>query len=397
MVAVPAGFLGYTLRRFIRDGCLSAAGALSYTTLVSLVPLIAIAFAILAAFPIFAATRDKLLADLFGKFVPAVGAEMDYWFRYFADTAVKTTALGVVALGITVVLLLATIEDQLQIIWHVRSSRPWVQRILVYWAIITLGPVLLGVAFSLPAYVSPVAQRTGLVAGALLAAAWARPLVELLPFVLETVVFTLIYGLIPNCRVRWREAAAGGLVAAALIDALKVGFVLYIASLSSYRAVYGALAAIPIFLLWMYIVWAAVLFGAVVAAALPRWRGGRDGAGGATGVARLGLGLALVGALADQRRQGGAVAEARLAERLGVAAAEMADDLALLQRAGFIVPSVGGGWVLARALDSVTLLDFHRALALPLASGRDAAETYARQPRIAVTAPQTASSLPRTR
>jgi DNA-binding IscR family transcriptional regulator len=91
------------------------------------------------------------------------------------------------------------------------------------------------------------------------------------------------------------------------------------------------------------------------------------------------------------------VAEARLAERLGVAAAEMADDLALLQRAGFIVPSVGGGWVLARALDSVTLLDFHRALALPLASGRDAAETYARQPRIAVTAPQTASSLPRTR
>jgi membrane protein len=377
-----AAFIRYVLVRFIGDGCLTAAAALTYTTLVSLVPLIAIAFAVLSAFPIFASVRDQLVTELFAKFVPEVGAELDYWFRYFAGAAVKTTTLGILALAITVVLLLATVEDQLHNIWHVRSPRPWLQRILAYWAILTLGPLLLGTAFSLPSYLDLVARKHGLDAGALLASPWSQHLVNVLPFVLETLAFTLLFELIPNCAVRWREALVGGVVTALLIDALKVGFVLYITSLSSYRAVYGAVAAIPIFLLWMYVVWGAVLFGAVVAAAIPRWRADSCDKPVVAAVERLGLGLAVIAELSAQTRQGGALSTEVLAERLGVAASAADDDLAFLQRAGFVVASASGGWVLARSLDSLTLLDFYRALGLPLAQTLDAAESYPWQARI---------------
>lgn len=371
----------YTVRRFAADGCPSAAGALSYTTLVSLVPIIAIAFAVLSTFPIFASTRDQILADLFSRFVPSVGAEIERWFRSFADTAGQTTALGVVALGITVVLLLAAIEDQLDKIWRVRSPRPWGRRVLIYWAILTLGPLLIGVAFSLPAYVGHVAARTGLNAGALMTAGWAQPLLEVLPFVLETAALMLVYRLIPNCWVRWYEAGAGALVAAVLIDALKRGFVLYIGTISTYRAIYGALAAIPIFLLWMYIVWSAVLFGAVVAAALPGWAGGAVGRDVAA-ADPLGLGLAIIDELAVQRRQGGTLAQVQLAARLGVAPSAIADTLIPLERAGFVVASSDGGWVLARAPDSMTLVDFYRALALPLALDLTAAAAHADESRV---------------
>ena len=380
--AAAPRFLRYVVGRFIRDGCLAAAGALSYTTLVSLVPLIAIVFAILSAFPIFAATRDQILAGLFGRFVPEVGAEMDYWFRYFADAAVKTTTIGVLALAVTVLLLLATIEDQLNDIWHVRSSRPWVQRILAYWTIVTLGPLLLGTAFSLPSYLDLVAAQHGLDATAVFGSVGAHWLVGLVPFALETIAFTLLYELIPNCAVRWREALAGGVVAAALIDALKLGFTLYIEHLSTYRAVYGALAAIPIFLLWMYVVWSAVLFGAVVSAALPRWRAATPDMAFVVAVERLGLGLALLAELAENRRDGGALATASLAQRLGVSATAAADALTVLERAGFAVAATSGGWVLARALDTLTLLDFYRALGLPLAQSVDAARAFP-QTRIA--------------
>lgn len=373
-------FVRYVLARFVADGCLTAAAALSYATLVSLVPLIAIAFAVLSAFPIFSDIRDQLLADLFGKFVPEVGAEMEYWFRYFAAGAVKTTTLGVLALAVTVLLMLGAIEDQLHRIWHVRSPRPWLQRILAYWAILTLGPLLLGTALSLPSYLDHLAASHGVHPGAYL----GSPLIQsLASFALETIAFTLLYAVIPNCAVRWREALVGGLVTAVLIDLLKLGFIIYIVRLSSYRAVYGALAAIPIFMLWMYIVWGAVLFGAVVAAALPRWRIGSSDGVTATAVERVGLGLALIAELAEQRRKGGALSTAVLAGRLGVSAAATEDDLAFLANAGFVVASASGGWVLARALESVTLLDFYRALGLPLAHGLGAVDAFPWQARIA--------------
>lgn len=364
-----AAFIRHSVVRFVADGCLTAAGALSYTTLVSLVPLTAIALAVLSAFPIFADIRDQLLETLFKNFVPEVGAEVEYWFRYFAATAVKTTTLGIGALAVAVILLLATIEDQLHVVWRVRSRRPWPQRILVYWAILTLGPILLGISFSLPSYVDLLAQRTGLNPSALLQAEpWSHTLVRVVPFALEVFVFTLVYALIPSYAVRWREAFVGAVVASALLEGLKVGFALYVGYLSTYRAVYGAVAVIPLFLLWMYVAWSIVLFGAVIAAGLPRWRIDERGVAAASAVLRLGVAIAVLSDLEDQSRRGGTLRTVVAADRLGAAAVAIEEVLMLLQQARLVAATIDGGWVLARNLDSITLTDLYKCLHLPLAA-----------------------------
>jgi membrane protein len=376
-------FTRAALWRFIGDGCLAGAGALSYTSLVALVPLTAIALAVLSAFPVFADAREQLLGYIIRGFVPEVGTEVEWWFRYFAGTSARTTTIGILALAVTAVLLLATIEDQLHHIWRVKSPRPWVQRILAYWAILTLGPLLLGVSFSLPSYVDLVVRDVGFNPTAITQEAGVQQLLRVVPLLLEVLAFTLIYALIPNCAVRWREAAVGGVVAALLIEGLKIGFAIYLATFSSYRAVYGALAAIPIFLLWMYVAWAAVLFGAVVAAALPQWRVDEQAKDTKPAAHRLGIGLALLAELEAQRRVGGALATAALAKQLGLTTSAVDEDLNLLRRAAFATRAADGGWLLARDLDGATLIELYRALDLPLADSLLEEAAFPWQGRIA--------------
>ncbi|HZS82336.1 MAG TPA: YihY family inner membrane protein [Stellaceae bacterium] len=370
-LATAGAFLGYALRRFVADGCLTGAGALSYTTLLSLVPLVAIVTAIFSGFPIFSDARERFLGDLMHYFVPAVGEEAAYWFNYFASIAARTTAVGVIALVVTAILLLVTIEDQLHAIWRVRTARPWLQRILSYWALLTLGPLLVGMSLSLSTYLQSFATTAGINAAALeqAAAPWLHRLALIVPFLLETLACTLVYTLMPNCTVRWREGLTGALVAAAAIEVLKIGFGLYIVHISSYRTVYGTLAAIPIFLFWMYISWAAVLFGAVVAAALPQWRIDLGEKHVTAEGRHLGLSLALLAELARRARAGGMMSAGDLAQRLGVAVSAIDDHLAPLQKANFVAATTGGGWVLARALASASLADLYRALDLPVAGG----------------------------
>jgi membrane protein len=366
-----AAFVRHAVVRFVADGCLTAAGALSYTTLVSLVPLTAIALAVLSAFPIFADTREQLIEALSANLVPdsGVSGEVRYWIQYFAATAVKTTTLGIGALAVAVILLLATIEDQFHIVWRVRSRRPWPQRVLVYWAILTLGPILLAISFSLPGYVDLLAQRTGIDPSAFLEGEpWSETLVRVVPFLLELFVFSLFYAFIPSYAVRWRDAFVGAVVAAALLEALKAGFALYVSSLSTYRAVYGAVAVIPLFLLWMYVAWAVVLFGAVVAAGLPRWRIDEKGVAAASAILRLGVAIAVLSDLEAQSRRGGSLGTMAAADRLGAAAVAIEEVLMLLQQARMVAATIDGGWVLARSLANITLGELYKSLHLPLAA-----------------------------
>src|SRR5262249_19665084 len=192
-----------------------------------------------------------------------------------------------------------TVEDQLNLIWRVSAPRPWVQRLLAYWTLITLGPLLVGISLSLSTYFEIAARQAGFgqEAMAWLASSWFHGLARAVPALLEFVALSLLYCLIPNCAVRWRDGAFGAVIATMAIEILKVGFSIYIGASSFYSTVYGALAIIPIFLLWMYISWMAVLLGAVVAAALPNWRiDGRIGRGPEGGV-RVRLGRALGPAL----------------------------------------------------------------------------------------------------
>jgi membrane protein len=361
----------YVIRRFNRDGCFAASGALSYTTLISLVPACVIALGVLSGFPGFGSMRAELLGFIFRNLVPAVGEEAARWVQTFADSAAKTTALGIAGIAATGILLLATIEDQLNQIWRVTVSRPWGQRIFVYWTLITLGPLLIGASLTVSTYFSVAARRAGLDTRALEHATrgWLDAGAGFVPFLLELTTFTLLFRLMPACLVRWRHALTGAMIAAAAIEGLKSGFAVYVGSVASYHAVYGTLAAIPIFLLWMYISWMAVLLGAVVTASLPSWRAdpalSRQGAAGL----RLALSLALIGELARAQRVGGTVRTDALAADLDESAALVDELLMRLVTIGLVARTQANGWVLSWSLAKATLGDVYRALDLPLAAG----------------------------
>jgi membrane protein len=369
MAATSAAFAMYSLRRFNADGCFAASGALSYTMLVSLVPLAIIAFGTLAVFPILSKVHDELVALVFRALVPSIGEQAEWWFRTFTNSAAQTTAIGVAGIAATGILLLVTVEDQLNLIWRVTSPRPWVQRILAYWTLITLGPLLIGISLSLSTYFEIAARQVGLgeEAAAWFAASWLHSLARAVPALLEFVALTLLYCLIPNCAVRWRDGALGALVATVAIEILKIGFTIYIGASSFYQTVYGALATIPIFLLWMYISWMAVLLGAVVAAALPNWRIDERVGTIPPGGVRLGFSLALIASLARAQRRGETRSTPALAAELGVATTVIDEHMKPLAEAGFAAHTQAGSWVLAWAPESATLHDLYEALHLPLA------------------------------
>jgi membrane protein len=369
VMATAAAFAPYSLRRFNSDGCFAASGALSYTTLVSLVPLAVIALGSLSSFPIFAPVRDQLLGLVMENFVPSIGTQAAWWFRAFADSATQTTAIGAAGIAATSILLLVTVEDQLNLIWRVTAPRPWVQRLLAYWTLITLGPLLIGISLSLSTYFEIAARQAGFGQQALawFASSWLHGLARAVPALLEFIALTLLYGLIPNCAVRWRDGALGAVIATLAIEILKIGFSIYIGATSFYSTVYGALAIIPIFLFWMYISWMAVLLGAVVAAALPNWRVDGRIRKGSTGGVRLGLALALIAALARAQRRGEARSTPALAEELGVATTVIDEHIKPLAEAGFAAHTQSGRWVLAWSPESATLHDLYEALHLPLA------------------------------
>ncbi|HVC56313.1 MAG TPA: YihY family inner membrane protein [Stellaceae bacterium] len=368
-LVATAAFCRYVLRRFNRDGCFAASGALSYTTLVSLVPLGVIAFSILAAFPNFAGVRQDLLGLAFRSFVPAISQQAAWWFQYFAGSATQATAIGIIGTAASGILLLVTVEDHLNALWRVTTPRRWTQRVLAYWTLMTLGPLLVGMSLTVSTYLDAAARRAGLNPEAIaqFGGFWPQVLARIVPVVLELIACTLLYCLIPNCPVRWRDGVLGAAVAAVAIEILKIGFAIYIGAMSSYQTIYGALATIPIFLLWMYVTWNAVLLGAVVAANLPIWRLDERLTQLTGGSLRLGFGLALLAALARAQRHGMTPHSAALAGELGIATSVVEEHLQTLARAGFAAPTQDGGWVLAWDPQSATLHDLYGALGLPLA------------------------------
>lgn len=369
-MAVTAGaFIAYVLRRFSADGCFAASGALGYTALVSLVPLAAIALGSLSVFPIFGQVHDQILALVFKNFVPSIGDQAAWWFRAFANSAAQTTAVGVIGIAATGVLLLVTVEDQLNVIWRVTAPRPWGQRVLAYWTLITLGPLLIGLSLSLSTYFEIAAHHVGFGQQAFqwIESGWLHGLARAVPAVLEFVALSLLFCLIPNCAVRWRDGALGALVATVAIELLKVGFTIYIGAMSYYQTVYGTLAAIPIFLLWMYISWMGVLLGAEVAAGLPHWRIDRRLGASASGGVELALSLALIAALAQAQRRGAKPTTQALAAELGVSTTVVDEHLRPLAAAGFAAHTQEGRWVLAWSPETATLRELSAALQLPLA------------------------------
>ena len=348
----------YVLCRFNKDGCLSSAAALSYTTLLAMVPLLALALGILTGFPGFEDVHARIQSFVLRNLVPQAGQAVTSALTSFVENAARATGVGIIGLAFTSIMLFSTINSTFNQIWRVERERPILWRVVVYWAIISLGPMLFGAALSL----------SGTIFGEISGDRGMRQLISrLLPLAIEIVAFSLLYAITPNRPVRWRHAWLAGVVAAFLFELLKAGYGGYLREFPTYQSIYGALSSIPIFLLWMYLCWAVTLFGAEVAAAMPEWQSAnalkepeRDPRPGE----RLTLALVLLNRMLESSRVQGPIRHEDLIDGLAAPMKWVDYELQALTKGGFIERTERGDWVLARDLDELTVGDLYRGLDL---------------------------------
>jgi membrane protein len=263
-----------TLReRFREDRLGLTASSLTFTTTISLVPIFTVALAVFTVFPMFAKFQDVLQKWLVESLIPDnISRQVLGYLTQFAGKASKLGVAGVGVLFITAVALILTIDRTLNSIWRVRKPRPLGQRVLVYWAVMTLGPLLLGV--SLTATSLALSASEGLVG---VMPGGVQVLLEALQFVLMAAGMAAMYHYVPNTQVRWAHAFAGGLFVAAGFEVAKKLLALYLGQVPTYSVLYGAFATVPILLIWIYVGWVIVLLGAVIAAYLPSLLAGLRG------------------------------------------------------------------------------------------------------------------------
>jgi membrane protein len=346
-------FLEFTWQRFVEDRCLQTAGALSFTTVFALVPLTAAVLGVLAAFPGFAGWREQLTRWVFQNFVPAAGDTVQGYLTQFADNASRATAVGVLVLLFSAVSLMMSIEDAFNRIWRVQVARRAGARFIVYWTALTLGPLLLVAALAISSY----AFALPFIDAAEAQFSIKARVLSALPFLLVWSALVAAYAVIPNRGVRLRHALLGALIAAVLFELAKRGFALYATTYASYQQVYGALAMVPIFIFWIYLSWAIVLFGASLTASLTAfdYRPASQ---------RLPRGYELVGLLRVLGHFVRAHREGRGLHSVDLCAAEpfLTDDLlqrylADLHRVDLIRRGETGEWVVVRDLATVRLVE----------------------------------------
>ncbi len=359
-----ASFTVYAGQRFVRDGCPQRASGLTFTSLLAMVPLLAVSFAIFSAFPAFDKLKGKAQSYIFENFVPQVGTEVQAYLEGFTAKTGQLSAVGVVFLAVTAIMLLMTISNTFNSIWNVDRAKGLFSRMLVFWAVLTLAPLLFGASFSIYSVLVGLASSSGAEG----AVSGLTKLAFVVPFLLQAAGLTVLYLAMPNFPVRRRDAVIGGLFAAALLELLKRGFALYVTSFPTYQTIYGVMATIPIFLMWVYLGWMVVLVGAEVTASLPEWRAGarRILKRGLSPVQRLAAALAVLQALGRAARAGEALSDRRLSGLSRVGPEALTDATTTLLRHNYVTRTDRNHWVLCRDLETVSLAALYSDLGLSL-------------------------------
>ena len=259
-------FLIFLTKRAQNDTILRVASSLSYTSLLAIVPLFVIIISVFSFFPVFASLKEPLQEFLANILAPTAEHQLLEYFSELSVVSGKFTTVGVIGLAITSILMLSTIENSLNFIFKVTRPRRFTTKITLYWTVITLGPLLIGTAFSLRGYFYTL-QRF-----------MPESLIEnkfillLMPSIITMLTLILVYVFVPNKKVNISSACVGSFVSVIIFSFLRKTFTYILLKSATYQILYGALALIPIFLVWMYLAWAVVIFGAVITAALDEFR-----------------------------------------------------------------------------------------------------------------------------
>jgi len=351
----------YVVERFIRDNGLRHASTLAYTTLLSIVPLMTVAFSVLAAFPVFEPIIGRIHQLIFANLVPASGAMVQAHIERFSSKAAGLTGVGIIGLLASALLMMAAVDKALNEIWQVRQRRRMLHGFMIYWTLLTLGPLLIGASLIITSYVESL-QAFSTIEKTLP----RQMLFNLISLLSEFLAFFFMYSAVPNRRVSMRHAALGALLVSMLFEAAKLAFAWYVTSFPTYEAIYGALAALPLFLIWLYLSWALVLLGAVFTRALSDFRTDRMGPLSLPRM-RLVLAVRLMEHLWQAQRQGKALSRKSLIRRESRAGDEAVSDcLDALEQARVVLRIDNGDWALARDLSDYTLLDLYHSHAFLL-------------------------------
>ena len=348
-------FFWHVLRRFHQDKSLQLASSLTFTTLLSLIPLVTIALTLISAYPVFASLVEQLQLFVLQNLLPEMSAKMiSRYVEQFSARAGRLTALGTLFLGVTAFTLMLTIERAFNSIWRVTRPRPIAQRIMMYWAGVTLGPILIGASLSISSYLVSISM--GIARQIPFA---AETLLRIVPIALTILAFSLMYFVVPNRQMRPRDAVIGGIAAGLLFELMKRGFALYVTKVPTFSMVYGAFASIPIFLLWIYLSWLVIVLGAIIAAAAPDYArlhpAGRRPVGALFADA---LSVLRVLVLAQQRAELPGVSQIAAAAALPREESEVL--LNRLAEAGWVTRSKDDHWTLACDPEHLTVAQVYR-------------------------------------
>ncbi|WP_420844637.1 YihY family inner membrane protein [Legionella cardiaca] len=253
-------FILFVIEHFIKDDCTYRASALAFTSLLAVVPLMSVGLALLSSFPVFQNLSGPIQDFIFDNFVPATGKIIQDYLQQFSAQVSKLSIWGVVFLFVTALLVMVTIEKAMNRIWKAHTARKGVSAFLLYWAILSLAPILLGLSLVVSSYILSIPFIRG----------YHAPLILLnsIPFLLSLVGFTFLYVVVPNCPVKILHGLWGAVVAAILFESAKQAFAYYLAQYNTYQLLYGAFATVPIFFVWVYWVWVITLLGAEISYAL---------------------------------------------------------------------------------------------------------------------------------
>lgn len=357
--ALTWDFLRLVWAGFKQDGGKEAAAALTYTTLFAIVPVMTVTFTILHALPDMQDKGAQIQEWLFSYMLPSADAQIQGYLQGFAQQASRLTGIGILFLVVTSVLMLRTIEGAMNRIWKVKIPRKGITSLLMYWAVLTLGPLCLGVGLGISSYVTSMSlirdtmQHYGLMHFVLV----------LMPVIFTAFLLTLLYVIVPNCHVPIRKGIIGGIIAAILFELAKGGFVLFVKHSPSYKLIYGAFAAVPLFLLWIYISWMIVLGGAVLVRALVVFGETRRQ------VPHMQALLRLIEALWQNQRKGCLLKPSDIRHLLVESGVKNWDEFRnLLMELDLVSRTDAGSYVLTRDMSSFTLSDLMRLLPWPLAT-----------------------------
>lgn len=352
-------FIHFVVIHFIHDDCFYRASALAFTSLLAIIPLMAVGFAILSSFPVFHSLLGPVQDFIFENFVPATGKVVQSYLQQFVAQVSNLSVWGLVILFGSAILVMVTIERAMNKIWRTPSARHGVTAFLLYWAILSLGPVLLGLSLAASSYISslPFIHNST-----------PSILINLIPFLLSLTGFTFLYVVVPNCPVKIIHGLGGGCIAAILFEWAKQAFVYYLIRYNSYQLLYGAFAIIPLFFIWVYWLWVITLLGAEISYAFSVHHKRRLG----KPLDGFSHALLWLHQLWLKQKEGKGVSLDELINStqhpFAIDINEMADTLSHL---GFIHTTSEGLFMLSRDLREVTLYDLSQELPYHLPTHAD--------------------------